>query len=427
MANKQESQDIKTSGGVWTTGRRPSARARGGIWAVRALQWLCIAVFWAMPMFCLGGHAPIRFKVGQWNIGHFSHGEKHFPSGAFTNAEPWNAVLDEMDVDVLGLCEYHYTMGDGRDTIGYLGGKYADFHVGDQLTYMWNATWVKTNAHFVHVRTEQHDYASCIQHAYWLDSVYEVAGQEVHFVETHLDWQGVDERPSQMAELIRFYADDEHVVLCGDWNNKRGPDEWMLFATNGYVMANPCTSLEAIQTCQSNDGSGTSALDNILVKGFEISDVRTAGDDYALSDHRAIYATLKMLGPSLPECIQMDGVGELPTRWLETFGLLDDVETEEALEARWEASAANGRPNYECYVTGVSPVDDQEEFWVSLAMADGTPVVSWTPDWSQTPCPMDGLCRRYEVEGCEDLEAGAWGPTNGMSRFFRVRVQLPQE
>jgi ribosome-binding factor A len=47
----------------------------------------------------------------------------------------------------------------------------------------------------------------------------------------------------------------------------------------------------------------------------------------------------------------------------------------------------------------------------------GSPHVTWTPDL--------GTARVYSVAGKTNLAEGAWGATNGASRFFRVKVDLP--
>ena len=52
----------------------------------------------------------------------------------------------------------------------------------------------------------------------------------------------------------------------------------------------------------------------------------------------------------------------------------------------------------------------------------GAPVVGWEPDLNEGGTKHE---RVYTVEGRESLTNGDWGPTNAVSRFFRVRVSLP--
>ncbi len=113
---------------------------------------------------------------------------------------------------------------------------------------------------------------------------------------------------------------------------------------------------------------------------------RPAGDDYALSEHRTLVAPLRWDGAGLPESIFLAGVGALPTARLEPFGLLEDVEPEEKLVARWSEPAANGRPVFGFYAAGGRRRGGGFPGWV-----DGELVFSWTPDWPRTPCPADSL------------------------------------
>jgi len=56
-------------------------------------------------------------------------------------------------------------------------------------------------------------------------------------------------------------------------------------------------------------------------------------------------------------------------------------------------------------------------FAASIAVLNGAPVVTWTPNL--------GTDRAYTVEGKPALTDATWGATNGTSRFFRVKVELP--
>ena len=54
--------------------------------------------------------------------------------------------------------------------------------------------------------------------------------------------------------------------------------------------------------------------------------------------------------------------------------------------------------------------------------ADGESVVGWEPDLNDGGTKHE---RVYTVEGRESLTDGDWGPTNAVSRFFRVKVSMP--
>ena len=77
---------------------------------------------------------------------------------------------------------------------------------------------------------------------------------------------------------------------------------------------------------------------------------------------------------------------------------------------------------WDCFVAGISPTNPAAAFLANIEFdANGDIVVKWNPDLND-----DGKkhVRTYEVEGKEKL-SDSWGPTNSMSRFFRVNVTLP--
>ena len=87
------------------------------------------------------------------------------------------------------------------------------------------------------------------------------------------------------------------------------------------------------------------------------------------------------------------------------------------------AQADNGRPVWACYVAGLTPTNALEDFRVFLSMEGERPLLSWKP--SSGP---DGEARAYAVWGKTNLTDRAWHfPTNDASRFFQVRVSLPEE
>ena len=88
------------------------------------------------------------------------------------------------------------------------------------------------------------------------------------------------------------------------------------------------------------------------------------------------------------------------------------------------ATAANGvNKVWECYVAGLSPTNAAARFEVRIEFdPDGNPVVKWSPDLNENGTKNE---RVYTVEGKETLSDG-WGPTNANSRFFHVKVRLPE-
>ncbi len=77
----------------------------------------------------------------------------------------------------------------------------------------------------------------------------------------------------------------------------------------------------------------------------------------------------------------------------------------------------DGMAAWQEFIAGTSPSNSASVFSCGLALLGGVPRVTWTPDL--------GATRVYAVEGRTNLTAGAWGPTNSSSRFYRVRVSMP--
>ena len=67
------------------------------------------------------------------------------------------------------------------------------------------------------------------------------------------------------------------------------------------------------------------------------------------------------------------------------------------------------------WVAGTCPTNPASVFLADIAVSNGVPVVSWTPDL--------GAARDYAVLGKSNLLDRTWGPTNAASRFFRVEVR----
>ena len=113
----------------------------------------------------------------------------------------------------------------------------------------------------------------------------------------------------------------------------------------------------------------------------------------------------------------------VPYAWLrECFPAIADESA--AYESAALATAANGANKvWECYVAGLSPTNAAARFEARIEFdADGNSVVKWSPDLNKNGTKHE---RVYTVEGKETLSDG-WGPTNANSRFFRVKVSLPE-
>ena len=105
----------------------------------------------------------------------------------------------------------------------------------------------------------------------------------------------------------------------------------------------------------------------------------------------------------------------VPFSWLSGHGLAADGNYGGA------AFAPAANPAYDiwqCWLAGISPVDPDAQFRAAIRMVDGEPVV--------TPVPDLGAERDYTVVGKASLEEYDWLPAGAASRFFRVKVSMPQ-
>ena len=82
---------------------------------------------------------------------------------------------------------------------------------------------------------------------------------------------------------------------------------------------------------------------------------------------------------------------------------------------------ANGRTLWANWLAGLDPSNPNDDFMLSIAVTNGTPSLSWTPDL--------GGVRTYTIWGCRDLPpAGGWSVVpkadlaTTTNRFFKVTV-----
>lgn len=113
-------------------------------------------------------------------------------------------------------------------------------------------------------------------------------------------------------------------------------------------------------------------------------------------------------------------VGDIlvPYSWLDQFWSIGG-----SYEFLYESTAlkdqdGDGLLTWQEYVAGSDPTNRESVLRTLLGLSNGIPQVTWTPDL--------GAARVYTVEGKTNLMDTAWGPTNDASRFFRVRVDMPQ-
>jgi len=110
-----------------------------------------------------------------------------------------------------------------------------------------------------------------------------------------------------------------------------------------------------------------------------------------------------------------DGWAEDFRAWLDTFYPGNNGN----YDALANTPGANGIPLWDSYVAGLDPTDRTSRFKAFITMERGAPVITWDPRLRN---------RTYTVVGKESLSGTAdWGRTNSLTRFFKVRVELPEK
>ena len=243
----------------------------------------------------------VSLRVAHWNIGHFSMG--HDCKTAVTRensakrAAEYRAKIGEMDADFIGLSEYDPKFDKaGTPTKDVLFAGYPTQVEGPKNEYQCNAVFSRLAC----VRSETVDYADRLQKTYFLDSVFKVGTNEVHFVQSHLDFnyneKATDARPRQIRQLIDRFRDVPYVIICADFN-VYGAGEYYPFLMAGFRLAN-CGNNGYHRTTNFKGGllpyCDRTVCDNIIVRGFRIRDVAVDDARLKLSDHRILRCTLDM-------------------------------------------------------------------------------------------------------------------------------------
>lgn len=130
-------------------------------------------------------------------------------------------------------------------------------------------------------------------------------------------------------------------------------------------------------------------------------------------------------GAAVPSGTVTVGGTDVPVSWLDE-NATDFITAAggDAVRAA-EAQAANGENAvWECYVAGIDPTSTTNHFLAQIVVTNGSAAVTWTPDLNEGGTKNE---RIYTVEGKTNLGDELWGPTNAASRFFRVKVEMPEE
>ncbi len=246
-----------------------------------------------------GTNAPAAppLRVVQWNIGHFAMGKSSTPrvrpEKSDERAAEYRAKIAELKADFLGVSEFDPLFDTaGTSSVQKVFSSFPSFVAGPNRGYQSNAVFSK----FPCVRKQVVNYARRSQSTYFLDSVYVIGGREVHFVQTHLDWNSSElaaqARPEQIKQLVAHFADTPYVIIAGDFN-VRAPEEYAPFVEAGFNLAHCGPGAECLDTVAVRR-QRRYPLDNIIAKGFRLSGVFLDDKDLRLSDHRIVGCVAEM-------------------------------------------------------------------------------------------------------------------------------------
>jgi endonuclease/exonuclease/phosphatase family metal-dependent hydrolase len=244
-------------------------------------------------MMCLASAAQMRFAL--WNIGHFANGtdcvSKITAEMASAKIADYNTLLADVDADVFAVCEYNPAFAPGCDAADVVFGTYAYAAVGKKYDYNCNAIFTRS---LPLQSVEEVKFAQCVQYRYYTVATLDYEGRKVKVVSTHLDWaqgeNGYACRVAQIKQLVADFADEQYVIIAADFNTSKGDGEFSPFYEAGYKAANGGEN-EVRLTYPAKGPK--KQLDNILVKGFDVSNVKVVCEPM-LSDHCMIYCDLKL-------------------------------------------------------------------------------------------------------------------------------------
>ena len=249
--------------------------------------------FFAVVLLAAAKAAAGTFTVATWNIGHLDMGLSPNSRIPTRDAEKWktdyHAFLDPLDARIMMVEEYnpdfdkertirardaifggytHQFEGLGRN--GHVNSLFLkDCVCGTNEIYAYSHRYQNTNFHFVRA---------------------DIDGLETLVVATHLEpnWptNHVAMRAQQMRELLEAVGDAPRVIIAGDLNIDSAA-ELKSFANAGFEMAND----GSLSTWPSWKPQPNNGIDNVIVKGFSISNVRVL-TNARLSDHCLLSCSL---------------------------------------------------------------------------------------------------------------------------------------
>ena len=244
------------------------------------------------------------FRVVSWNVGHHAMGLKDRPTIPYGQDEVYLDMYKSFigGARVVGICEYsaEFTTNKLMKTADVLFGDYDVKIEGTSRGAQCDSLFLKDCKLLEH---KEREYPKRSQKVYYQLARVLMDGREVCVIETHLDWDLGDKdklprreyRADQMRTIINDMANEKYVIIGGDFNIKKHPgdtnehaSEFDVFVEAGYTLANRG---QLITWPSWSNSKRECAIDNIIVKGFKMSDVEVKGHN-KLSDHKMLSCRL---------------------------------------------------------------------------------------------------------------------------------------
>ncbi len=283
-------------------------------------------------------------RVCQYNVGHFNMGRAAgninmigntgSPYNTWANNDydtqlaRWKSRISSIDADLIGAPEWNSYFGwkNGSKVAIEDAGIFDGYNISrgkDACSYWWiNALLCRyemSNLQDIELGS------SVAAKAYVRVGTITLDGKQVKIAVTHLNWNQTtgyyESRLHELRELVKLFQNDEYLILCGDFNTEgsvggtttawEGLQEFDIFKNGfteegvtyhgGFTLANSTTTplLTANATNSRPDLAASRNhpymyLDNIIVKGFSMSNVQVV-DDGTITDHCAVVADLTIL------------------------------------------------------------------------------------------------------------------------------------
>lgn len=238
-----------------------------------------------------------EYVIATWNLGHFSLGKKPYSTidrgTCLQSMKGFRSVLfDSIKADVICFNEYCKEFGKDEKgqmivTEGILEGEYANRMIGPLLGYSCNGIFSKVKTknakrHEFEINKTVGGKMPRANKYYYVDCDLYLGKTKVKLICAHTINSATALCQSQIAELILKYREFDRIIMCGDWNTT----DFSLFANSGYQLANDGTFLTYTGSTKHKP------IDNIVVRGVKISDVRVINT--TLSDHNPLVCRITL-------------------------------------------------------------------------------------------------------------------------------------